>query len=76
MLIPLTDWPHNWPTVSALRRYRDKSQADPRTRDGRVYAPFRRAFVKIGRRVLVDEEAFWGILREQGDSLDAPPLVD
>ena len=67
MLIPLTEWPHTWPTVSALRRYRDKSQADPRTRDGRVYAPFQRAFVKIGRRVLVDESAFWEVLREQGE---------
>lgn len=57
-LIPLTDWPdyHPWPSVSALRHYRFQSRTDP------AYAAWRRVFRSVGRRVLVDETAFFEIV--------------
>lgn len=68
VIVPLSEWPHPWPTVSGLRRFRDRSQADPRTRDGQIYGPFKPAFIKLGGRVLVDVEMFMDIVREQGRS--------
>lgn len=57
-LIPLTDWPdyHPWPTVSALRHYRFQARTDP------AYSSWRRVFKTAGRRVLVDESAFFAVL--------------
>lgn len=57
-LIPLTDWPdyYPWPSVSALRHYRFLSRTNP------DYAAWRRVFRTAGRRVLVDEQAFFAVL--------------
>lgn len=57
-LIPLTQWEkfHPWPTVGGLRHLafnRDKNGFGP-------------AFVKIGRKLLVDEARFFEIAREIG----------
>ncbi len=54
--IPLTDWPkyHPWPTIGGLRHlmfYRDTNG-------------FSDAFIKRGRRVLVDEKKFFCCVRE------------
>lgn len=61
-LIPLTHWPdyHPWPSVSALRHYRFQARTDP------AYSAWRRVFRAVGRRVLVDEQAFFAVLDGEG----------
>jgi hypothetical protein len=56
-LIPLTKWPehHEWPSVSALRYI--------------VFLEYQNGFHKairrVGRRVLIDEQAFFAWVEEQ-----------
>ena len=57
-LIPLNKWPefHPWPSVGGLRHmafYRDTNG-------------FNEAFVKIGRRLLIDESKFFECCRKVG----------
>ncbi len=57
-LIPLTKWEefHPWPSTGGLRHlafYRDKNG----------FAP---AFVKVGRKLLVDEAKFFECARREG----------
>lgn len=57
-LIALTDWPkhHEWPLIGGLRHlmfYREKNG-------------FASAFVKCGRRVLVDEVEFFNCVARNG----------
>lgn len=55
-LIPLTDWNqhHPWPTIGGLRHlmFHRKSNG------------FARAFVKCGRRVLIDEAEFFHVVKQ------------
>lgn len=57
-LIPLTDWNkhHEWPPQGGLRHlmFHRKSNG------------FARAFVKCGRRVLVDESEFFNVVKQGG----------
>ena len=57
-LIPLTQWEkfYPWPNVNGLRRLAFN-------RDENGFGP---AFVKIGRKLLVDEARFFEIAREIG----------
>ena len=50
-LVPLTEWPnyYPWPSVAGLRHLRFYCRTNG----------FRRAFVTVGRRVLVDEREFY-----------------
>lgn len=59
-LIPLVDWPkfHPWPPVGGLRHlafFRDSNG-------------FSKAFVKIGRRILIDEAEFLKQIRSQNET--------
>lgn len=56
-LIPLTDWPryHPWPTVAGLRHIRFYQNVNG----------FTNAFRTVGRRVLVDEQAFFETVDKQ-----------
>ena len=57
-LIPLNEWNryHVWPPIGGLRHL-----AFNRDKNG-----FGRAFVKVGRRLLIDEAEFFKIARQQG----------
>lgn len=54
-LIPLTKWPkfHPWPSVAGLRHLRFYEASNG----------FAGVFVKVGKRVLVDEDAFFRAAR-------------
>ncbi len=56
-LIPLTEWPtyHPWPPVGGLRHL--VFNADRMN--------FRHVFKKCGRRILIDEQAFFEYVEEQ-----------
>ena len=56
-LIPITDWNqfHPWPPAGGLRHLRQRQSAKG----------FESAFVKIGRRVLVDEQRFFECVARQ-----------
>lgn len=49
-LIPLTKWPqfHEWPTAAGLRYYVFNAE----------YNGFTKVFKKVGKRILIDEQAF------------------
>lgn len=55
--IPITEWSkhHPWPTTSGLRLIRARQEENG----------FKKAFVKIGGKVLVDEKAFFECLEQQ-----------
>lgn len=59
-LIPLTDWPkhHEWPPIGGLRHLMFHRESNG----------FATAFVKVGRRVLVNEQAFFDCITRQGGS--------
>jgi hypothetical protein len=50
-MIPLTKWPefHTWPTAAALRYYVFNGE----------HNGFNTVFKRVGRRILIDEEAFF-----------------
>ncbi len=48
-LIPVTQWPHPWPTVSGLRHLIFFAETNG----------FKKVIRRIGRRVLIDEKAFF-----------------
>ncbi len=50
-----------WPSESAIRAYRA----------GAPDNGFASAFVSVGRRVLVDSERFWEIVRNKGEGRNA-----
>lgn len=57
--IALTDWPkhHEWPPIGGLRHlvfFKEKNG-------------FANAFVKVGRRILVDEAEFFRVVKQGGD---------
>lgn len=56
-IIPLTEWPqyHPWPPIGGLRHMMFHAQTNG----------FKKAFLKVGRRVLIDEAAFFECAREQ-----------
>lgn len=56
-LIALADWPryHAWPPVGGLRHLRFHQSAKG----------FESAFVKVGRRVLIDEAKFFECVEKQ-----------
>ena len=62
-LIPITEWGrfHAWPPLGGLRHLRFHESAKG----------FGGAFVKIGRRVLVDEAKFFECVKNQGVVADA-----
>lgn len=64
-LIPIADWPkhHAWPPVGGLRHMKNKAP-------GNGFGP---AFVKIGQRVLVDEERFFECVAERQAHLEEQP---
>ena len=47
-----------WPTLCGLRKYRDKSLRMPR------YFVFAECFVKVNRRVLVDDVKFFDVISD------------
>lgn len=55
--IPITDWPkhHPWPPIGGLRNMRFQAE----------HNGFKAAFVKVGRRVLVDEQRFFEAVQRQ-----------
>ena len=57
-LIPLTDWNkhHEWPPQGGLRHLMFNRETNG----------FARAFVKCGRRVLVDEAEFFNVVKQGG----------
>jgi hypothetical protein len=57
-LIPLTDWNkhHEWPPQGGLRHLMFHRETNG----------FARAFVKCGRRVLVDEAEFFSVVKQGG----------
>lgn len=59
-LIALADWPrfHAWPPVGGLRHLRFNQSAKG----------FSGAFVKIGRRVLVDEQKFFECIEKNQEA--------
>lgn len=59
-LIALTDWPkhHEWPPIGGLRHLMFHRQKNG----------FASAFVKVGRRVLVNEQEFFDCIARQGGS--------
>lgn len=61
-LIPVTKWPqfHEWPSVYGLRHliFWEKTNG------------FDRVVVRVGRRVLLDEEAFFNWVEEQRQSVN------
>lgn len=63
--IPITRWPeyHPYPTVSGMRylRFHQKNLG------------FASAFVKLNKRILVDEQEFFRILRSQQIDLNKKP---
>lgn len=63
--IPITRWPeyHPYPTVSGMRylRFHQKELG------------FVSAFVKLNKRILVDEQEFFRILRSQQIDLNKKP---
>ena len=61
-LIPLTDWPkhHAWPPLGGLRHL-----AFYRKTNG-----FNRCVKQVGRRLLIDEAAFFAWVAEQNDGGD------
>ena len=62
-LIPITDWNqyHAWPPVGGLRHLRFNESAKG----------FSGAFVKVGRRVLIDEARFFECVKNQGGIANA-----
>lgn len=52
--IPLIKWPHDWPTLGALRHL-----AKNRHKNG-----LKEVFIKVGKRVVIDEEAFFQWIKE------------
>jgi hypothetical protein len=59
-LIPANDWPkfHSWPPIGGLRHLIFHAE-----RNG-----FTRVLRRVGRRVLIDETAFFTWVDEQGDA--------
>jgi hypothetical protein len=53
--IPLTQWPHQWPPTGGLRHL-----AFHRKTNG-----FDKVIKCVGRRILIDEEAFFAWVEEQ-----------
>jgi hypothetical protein len=58
-LIPVPKWPnhHDWPSVAALRSIIFNSKSNG----------FEKAFRRVGRRVLVDEQAFFECIDQLGE---------
>ena len=58
-LIPIDSWPefYPWPTPPGLRHLAFNSETNG----------FKTAFVKVGRRRLVDDAEFFRCARDQGD---------
>jgi hypothetical protein len=63
-LIPLVDWPdhHPWPPLGGLRHLAFHA-------DTNGFAP---AFVRVGKRVLVDEAAFFRAVAARNQTQAAP----
>ncbi len=59
-MIPLTKWPqfHTWPTAAALRYYVFNGE----------FNNFHTVFKRVGRRILIDEEAFFDWVEERNKS--------
>ena len=59
-LIPVTDWPnyHAWPTTSSLRSLIFFAETNG----------FNQVVRRVGRRVLIDEAAFFAWVDQQGRS--------
>lgn len=62
-LIPITDWNqfHPWPPIGGMRHLRFHQSAKG----------FESAFIKVGRRVLIDEAKFFECIKNQGGGSDA-----
>jgi hypothetical protein len=58
-LIPVTHWNryHDWPPVGGLRHLAFLAKDNG----------FEKAFVRVGRRLLIDEDEFFRIIREQNE---------
>lgn len=58
-LIPVTDWGkyHPWPPVGGLRHLIFHSETNG----------FKPAFLRVGKRVLVDEQVFFECAKHQGE---------
>lgn len=56
--IPLIKWPHDWPTLGALRHL-----AKNRHKNG-----LKEIFLKVGKRVVIDEQAFFEWIKAQSKS--------
>ena len=57
--IPLIKWPHDWPTLGALRhlaKNRHKRGLD-------------KVFIKVGKRVVIDEQAFFEWIKAHSKNL-------
>ena len=56
-LIPVKRWPeiHEWPSEAGLRHLRFYCESNG----------FKAAFIRVGRRVLIDERAFFECARNQ-----------
>jgi hypothetical protein len=52
--VPLVEWPHGWPTLGALRHL-----ASRRHKKG-----LGKVFIKVGKRVVIDEQAFFDWVKE------------
>lgn len=63
--IPITRWPeyHPYPTVSGMRYLRFHQKV----------LGFASAFVKLNKRILVDEQEFFRILRSQQNDQNKKP---
>lgn len=59
-MIPLTKWPqfHAWPSAAGLRYYVFNGE----------FNGFDRVFKRVGRRILIDEEAFFAWVEERNKS--------
>jgi len=53
-LYPLTEWPHPWPPIGGLRHLVFHSQTNG----------FAKVIRRVGRRVLIDEAAFFQWIEE------------
>ena len=59
-LIPLVDWPkfHPWPPIGGLRHLAFFAEE----------RGFAKAFVKVGRRLLIDEAEFFRVVKEMNQA--------
>lgn len=55
--IPLNRWPHAWPPIGGLRHLAFHAKTNG----------FEKVIKRVGRRVLIDEDAFFAWVEEQNE---------